>query len=132
MPAPSHRLARALADRLGEVLPPPFTVQAEGGGLALYLDGAPTGGNHATRILDEEDGRTLAEKVETAAWADLSGIQDCVSRDLASQWPPDGRGGMALPGVRVADGIAHLWFGEREEAAALALRPIPLAELEEE
>jgi hypothetical protein len=124
----SHRFARTLAERIGEILPPPLTVHVDGSLIDVYADGICQGGSGAAVIVEADDGRTLRERVETAGRAVLSGIQDCVSEYLTRQWPAGADGQMAMPDVRVEAERVHLWFGAAE-AATVTLRPIGLGEL---
>jgi len=133
MPASSHKLALALARRIGEVLPPPLGVRAVGGNLEVVrADGAALGGSAAAGIVDEADGRTLDERVETAGQAVLSGIQDCVAEFRTVPWPAREDGGMAMPGARAGAGRLRLWYGDSEEAAVVRLRPIEFEEFNQE
>src|SRR5258707_795480 len=100
MRASSRKLAMALAKRIGEVVPAPLTLRAAGTGVALYADGELLGGDDSASIVEDEDGRALSERVDTAVQSVLSGIQDCVMRYLRAKWPTDGAGELALPGVR--------------------------------
>jgi hypothetical protein len=129
--ASSRRLAAALAERIGEVLPPPLVVRVEGPGLNqvnLYADGMNQGGSAAAKIVEEDDGHTLAEAVETVVAAVLNGVQDAVAEYLALPWPTDAAGELAWPGARTDGERVHLWFGGSEAAAVLTLRPIAFAE----
>ncbi|HEU4881273.1 MAG TPA: hypothetical protein VFT45_03480 [Longimicrobium sp.] len=129
MRASSLRFARALAERIGEVLPPPLTIRVDDENLVVSADGIVQGGSAAAVIVEEDDDRTVAERLETAGRAVLSGVQDCVSEYLALPWPGDADGGMAIPGVRVDAERVHLWFGGSESAPVVSLRPIDLDEL---
>jgi len=130
MPVSSRRFAQALAERIGEILPPPLTVRADGGDVGVYADGVCQGGSAAAMIVeDDDDDRTVAERVESAGWAVLSGIQDCVSEYLTLQWPAGADRKMALPEVRADEERVHLWFGSSEADATVTLRPIELGDL---
>ena len=124
MNASSHRLAMALAERIGEVLPAPLTIRAAGSGVSLIADGELLGGSDAPSILDDEDDGVFSERVETAARAALDGIQDCVMRYLTEEWPIDSQGTLALPDARTEAGVLHIWYGTSEKTAAIRLRPI--------
>lgn len=127
----SHRLARALAERIAEILPPPLTVRVSGSRIDVHADGVCQGGSAAVVIVEADDDRTPTERLETAGRAVLSGIQDCVSEYLTLPWPIDAEGRMAMPGARVDAERVHLWFGGSEAAAVITLRPIGLDELVE-
>jgi hypothetical protein len=129
MKASSRTFARALAERIGEILPPPLTIHADGRNLVVSVDGIDQGGSAASMIVEVDDGRTLAERVETAGRAVLSGIQDGVSEYLTLPWPVDADGRMAMPGVRADEERVYLWFGSSEADAVVTLRPIGLDQL---
>jgi hypothetical protein len=124
----SRKFARALAEGIGEILPPPLIVRADGYCLDVFADGVLQGGSAAAVIVEEDD-RTLRERLETAGRAVLSAIQDCVSEYLTLQWPVGADGQMAIPDVRVDAERVHIWFGSSEAAAVVTLRPIGLYEL---
>jgi hypothetical protein len=128
MQASSLRFAQALADRIGEILPPPLTIRADGGNLVVSVDGVSQGGSGAAMVVEDDDDRTPAERVETATRAVLDGVQDAVSEYLTLPWPADADGRMATAGVRVDAERVHLWFGGTESAAVVTLRPIELRE----
>ena len=134
-----ERLARAMADRLDAVMPAPVRVRAEGTVVGIiWPSRAWLGGSAASELVadpadEDEDGTPAADQLTTAAWAILSGVQDQVAEALREPWPPGADGRMAMPAVRVADGVLLLTF-ERgdavgEESVMLALEPIPLADL---
>lgn len=127
--APSCKLAAALADRIGEVLPSPLLIRATGPDLDLYADDRHDVVLSTPRLVDDEDDRTFGEKVETAAASVLSSVQDVVSCCLVEQWPPDADGRMADANARVDKGRVHLWYGIDQAAAVITLRPIELASL---
>lgn len=125
----SLKFAQALAERVGEILPPPLTIRADGGNLVVSADGVSQGGSGAAMIVEDDDDRTVAERVECAARAVLDGIQDDVSEYLTLPWPADADGRMATAGVRVDEARVHLWFGSTESAAVITLSPIDLDDL---
>lgn len=129
--ASSRRLAAALAERLGEVVPPPLAVRVDGSELNqinLYADGMNQGGSAAAIIVEEDDGSTLPELVNTVGYAVLNGVQDVVMEYFALPWPTDAAGELAWPGARAEGERVHLWYGSSEAAAVLTLRPIAFAE----
>lgn len=129
MHASSHKLAAALAGRLNEVVPVPCRVYAEGYDVGVDARDMPIGGSSASFIVDEDDDRTLGEKIETAVRAVLSGVQDCISEFLTEQWPSiDGRG-MAMPGARSDEERVYLWYGENEGAPVISMPPIRIADI---
>jgi hypothetical protein len=129
MQASSLRFAQALAERIAEILPLPLTVRADGASVDVYADGISQGGSAAPVIVEDDDGRTLDERVETAARAVLDGIQDGVSEYLTLPWPLGADGQMAVAGARADTERVYLWFGGSEAGAAITLRPIELGEL---
>jgi hypothetical protein len=122
----SLRFALALAERIGEILPPPLTIRAEGSSVDLYADGINQGGSAAAVIVEADDDRTLRERLETAGRAVLSGVQDCVSEYLTLPWPIGVDGRMAIPDVRADEERLYLWFGGSEAGATVTLRPMEL------
>jgi hypothetical protein len=129
MQASSVKFAKALAERIAEILPPSLTIRADGAELDVYADGVSQGGSSAAYIVEDDDDRTLSERLETAARAVLDGVGDAVAEYLTLPWPADAEGGMAMPGARVDAERVHLWFGASEDAAAVTLRPIELGEI---
>jgi len=130
MRASSRKLAIALAERLGEVVPPPLTLGAECGGVSIYADGVLQGGSHAPNLVEVEDGRALAERVALAVEGVLDSIQDCVMEYLHEEWPADGAGKSAPPGARTEGGRAYLWYGASEDDPVIGLPPIEFDELQ--
>ena len=127
----SDRLAATLVQRLLSVMPASLTVRADGVVVDVQDERGSIGGSAASTILDEDDGRSLGQKVETASWAVLSGVQDAVAEALQIEWPVLEGGGMALPGVRLIGHQVHLWFGN-EPTPVLRLNAIDLADFDTE
>ncbi len=133
MAASSHRLAAAVASRLAAVAPVPLTVRAEGEVVSVYgttESSKSLGGSAAATIVEELDDRTIAEKIEAAVHAMLSGVQDVVTEVSRQPWPRAERGGMALPNVRSDGTRVHLWYGDDERAPVIRFPPIAIAEVE--
>lgn len=128
MRSSSLKFAQVLAERIGEILPPPLTIRADGGNLVVSADGITLGGSGAAMIVENDDDRTPAERVECAGRAVLDGVQDDVSEYLTLPWPADAGGRMAMAAARVDAERVHLWFGSSEAAAVITLRPIDLRE----
>jgi hypothetical protein len=126
----SRDLGQALVERVGEVLPAAISLSLAQGGIAIYANGALLGVCEATTIVDEDDGRSLAERVHTAVLATLGSIQDFVMHHLTTPWPTDDRGELAFPGVRVEPSRVVAWYGASEKDAAVTIRPIALASLQ--
>ena len=121
------RFAAALASRLDSVVPEGLSVRARGAGVTLY-DPASWGISSAAEILTAEDGRSVVELVETAAYAIMNSIQDEVMRSTKEQWPQGPARRAAEPEARVIGVQLHLWFGN-EAAPVLRLKPVYLSEL---
>lgn len=121
-------LAAAFATRLTSVAPAGISVTADRGNITVSAKDRSLGGSSAAYIIEDDDTRTTDEKVEAIAFAVLGGVQDSITEILTLEWPRAKDGSMALPGARVRNGRAHLWFGE-ESAPALLLAPIELREL---
>src|SRR5262245_31195034 len=94
-PDPSAvRLARALADRLGPVLPAPFHVRAEGDRVSLYHGYEWDGSVGVPGALDEhvDSGAPAGERYSFAWYAAttaeglLSFVQDGVAVTTKEQW----------------------------------------------
>lgn len=139
--AASVRLAAALAERLGPVLPAPFRVRAEGGWVALYRGGEWDGSSGVALVLDHvidpdrpdyppgEQDWPLAARAASVADGVLSSVQDAVTEATTEPWPALPGGGMALPGARTDGERVYLWYGPDEGAPVLAFAPIVLADL---
>ena len=121
-----HRFAAALAARLNAVVPRGLSVRAEGSAVSVY-DPVLSGGSAGADIFGKGDRRSIAELVETAAWAIMNSIQDVVMESTREQWPM-GAARAADPGVRVVGDRLHLWFGD-EENPVLRLESVDLSEL---
>jgi hypothetical protein len=120
------RFAAAVATRLNSVVPAGLSVRAEGSGVCLY-DPESWGASWAADILTDDDGRSIVELVETAAYAIMNSIQDEVMESTKEQWPLGPRGA-AEPEARVIGEQLHLWFGDAA-APILRLEPVQLVEL---
>ncbi|QXJ23084.1 hypothetical protein AGRA3207_004199 [Actinomadura graeca] len=128
MDASSHKLAALLAERLAGVLPRPLTVRAEGHRLLITAGGSPQCGS-AAAIIVEDPGDDLDARIETAATAVLSDVQDCVAHILTEPWPPAQPYGMLPPpGARATASTVRLWYGD-EENPCVTLPPIDKTEL---
>jgi len=108
------------------VVPGGLSVRAEGSAVSLY-DRVSWGASLAADILTDEDGRSIVQRVETAAYAIMSSIQDEVMESTKEQWPVGPRGA-AEPEARVIGEQLHLWFGD-EAAPIIRLEPVDLSEL---
>jgi len=124
-----ERFATELAARLDKVVPRGLSVRAEGTSVNVC---AATDDRHASagaELIGEQDGRTLAERAEAAAWGILDGAQDGVMEILREQWPL-GRDGKAVDaGIRVEGNQLLMWFGD-EHAPVIALPPLNLDDLD--
>ncbi len=125
----SHKLAIALTERIGPVVPRPVTLVAADREISVYSDGIRVGGAAAANILDLRD-RPLNKLLQTAVLSGLGDIQDMVIREIQAQWPVERDGTLALPGARVDDAsVISFWYGKNERAAAVSFRPIELSEI---
>ena len=129
MAALSHRLAAALAARLDKVAPDSFAVRARGETVDVYSGEILLGGSTAATIVEDDDDRTLARKLESAVYSVLDIIQDCISEHLREPWPAYPGRRMANPGTRAEGTRVYAWFGD-ENAPALTLSPIEVSEIE--
>jgi hypothetical protein len=129
MAALSHKLARVLAERIGETLPPPLTVRASGERLDLFDGDVLFGGSHNAAVVDSRDGRTLRQRVETAVASVLSEIQDEVTEHLTVQWPLDTDGQVGMP--YVATNRLEVWsgFAREDGTPVIHLRSIRFSDL---
>jgi hypothetical protein len=123
----SHNLAIDISGRLNDFAPEGLSIGSANGAIEVYSGGQMVGSSPALDIIDENDGRSVTDRVETAVQATLSGIQDVIIEDIHGSWPgPPGPGTqLPLPDCRVAGDELLVWFGD-EAAPALALPPIRL------
>ena len=120
--------AAAIAARLATVVPEGLSVRVEGSVVGVY-DPSWWGGSGAADILGDEDGRSIVERVETAAYSIMNSAQDVVMESTREQWPLGDAGARAAdPNARVVGEHLHLWFGD-QAAPVLRLQPIDLTEL---
>jgi len=130
MDASSHRLAAAIAERLTELLPAPLTAIAIGHTVAIVSGRETVGSSPAAAILDDDDGRSKAEKAHAACSAVLNGLQDDLMVHLARPWPTDDDGELGFPTFRTEAHSLRAWFGDdTEERAIVRLRPFDLDQL---
>ncbi len=85
------------------------------------------GDSEIADIVAEEDGRSIINRVETAAWAIINFAQDAVMESTREPWPGGPAGG-AMPETRVIGEQLHMWFGN-ERDPVLRLQPVDLTEL---
>jgi hypothetical protein len=117
-----------MAARLAGVVPSGFTVRSNGVSVDVYAGADDRHASAGAAFIGDEDGRSLAERIETAAWAILNGAQDGVMEILREQWPSAADGRAAEPGARVQGGELWMWFGD-ENAPTVALAPLDLREV---
>jgi hypothetical protein len=117
MDALSRDLAAKLADRLNQIVPAGLSVRSENASLAVYSRDQNLGGSAALTIIDNEDGRSLEEKIEIAVTSTLSGIQDCIVEALTGSWPGQSGPGpdLPLPDCRIVGDQLRVWFGDEKE-----------------
>jgi len=120
------RFAAALAERLDRVVPKGLSVRAHGSAVSLY-DPSYWGDSGIADIVAEDDGRSIIERVEAAAWAIMNATQDVAMESTKEQWPI-GPAGAAEPKARVVGDHLQMWFGEEAEPA-VRLQPLDLRDL---
>ena len=137
------RLATALAERIGAVVPAPFRVHAEGGWVSRFEGARWDGSTDVAGILDGHpsaaylpgwlpEGSPFVDRVVSISYSVLNDVQDMIAEMTAEPWPRLSQSGMANPGTRVAGDFVYLWYGpdkEHEEGAAIVLPPIALSAL---
>ena len=126
----ASRFAAALAERLDHVVPSGLSVCARGSSVAVHGPGAARPASEAAEIVSDEDGRALADRIETAARAILNGVQDEVMEILTEQWPAGLNGSAVYPNARVEGDQLLMWFGE-EPSPVIVLPPLPVADVME-
>jgi len=119
-----------MTERLDRVVPSGLSVRSDGCSVNVYCKGLHLHGSAAADYVADVDGRTLADRLSTAAWAILSGTQDAIMEILTEQWPLGPNGGAAEPEARVEGDRLLMWFGE-EQAPVVALPPLDLADVME-
>jgi len=121
------QLAKALAERLSEVLPDGFSITSEGHN--LWLDTPDGLGSSAWAGAVDRDPTDFA-LYPRAAWVVLSSIQDGVSLTLREFWPlveVNEQHQLAMPGAKVVGDSLVLWYGS-EDAPTIRFRPIKLTD----
>ena len=126
--ASPRRFAAAIATRLNRVLPPGFTVRANGTSVDVYAGDQDRHASASATLITERDGRSLAELLETAAWGILDGAQDAIMEISVQQWPvgPDGRAANA--GTLVDGDRLLMWYGDQVKPI-VTLQPLPIHEI---
>jgi hypothetical protein len=124
----SHDLAAALAERLNEVAPGGLSVRSAGASIEVVSGAQAVGGSPALEIIDENDDRSLQDRVETATRAVLSGVQDVIIENIREPWPggSGSRGDVPEPDCRIVKQELLIWFGD-ETDPALTLPAVSLA-----
>lgn len=128
MTALSRNLTTLLARGLNDVLPPRFSVRADDGHIELYIDNVWDLTSSIGEIVEDEE-RTLSERLETAVYSVLNGVQDHICRHLGKPWPSTDDREMAMPGVRADTEAIHLWYGRAESMPTVRIQPIRIADL---
>jgi hypothetical protein len=108
-------------------MPGGMSLRSEGSSIQVLAQDEVIGGTPALEIISDDDGRALSEKIETAACAALSGIQDVIVENIHGPWPNSPGNGTDLPqpGCRVAGTELRAWFGD-EAAPAVSVHPVRL------
>lgn len=123
--ASSLRFAAELAERLAEVVPAGFAVDASDVTVVLRHDGAMVGSTDMAELVeDSENLHLLPDNLETAARAILSNVQDWIADTTTEPWPGDHS--LPNPDAHVIGDRLEMWFGDRDNAV-LTLRPLDLA-----
>lgn len=122
--ASSRKLAQELATRLSQIIPPPFTAHADGDSVSILAEGVLIGSSEATAIVDDDDGRPLGQKYETAVRSVLGAVQDCITEHLEVPWPRPVGQSMPMPGARWNGLRVHMWYGDDEDIATVNFPPI--------
>jgi hypothetical protein len=118
-------LAAALAERLNEVAPPGFIVDAQDAELVIYHNGDILGVSGAPAIMETVEAiKEPRANLETAVRASLSGVQDYIAEAVTEPWPGAG-GNQPNPDAKVDGATVTMWFGD-EHDPVLRLRPIRL------
>jgi 4-aminobutyrate aminotransferase-like enzyme len=86
MAASPHELAAALANRLQAVAPEQLRIRAEGADVVVVFPDGAEAAEGACRILGDNDGRSLTDKVSTAVRQVTSGTQDSIVRSFGAPW----------------------------------------------
>jgi hypothetical protein len=125
-PSP-RRFAAAMAERLDGVVPSGLTVHSQGPSIDIYARNTHRHASAAADIITE-DGRSLAEQIDTAARSILGGAQDAVMEILMEQWPLGPSGRVVYPDARVEGGRLLMWFGD-ERAPVIVLPPLNVSDV---
>ncbi len=127
MDALSDKIAADIAELIGEALPTGLSLRSAGSNILLLSSDQVLGCSPALEIIDDNDGRSLREKIEIAVRSALSGIQDVVIESQGDLWPGQSGHGADVPqpNCRTAGRELLVWFGD-EAAPALSISPIKL------
>jgi len=125
----SRKVASSVCQALAEDMPRGFMLTLTGSTVHLSYQGDELGASTAAKIVDEEDGRPIEQRLLTACTAVLSAVQDWVSEQTGEEWPTRNVATGAMPGADIDPELMNvrLWFGPSWSHAALALKPIPLS-----
>ena len=120
----ADKLAAEMAARLSQVSPSGCTVVSEGSLVLVTSSEGDLSASAAASVVEELDGRSDHELLETASSAILSGTQDAIARILKEPWPVSGDGSMGIPESAVEGDFLRLWFrkGDRCVLELPALR----------
>ena len=125
--ASSHEFAKSLGAQLRDSVPEGVAIEVDGADVVIRFADQESR-NGTASILDDDDGRSLYEKVDSATRAILSHVQDAASVATGRPWPGSGAD-MPLADVEVRNGHLHAWFGAID-APVLRLNDIDLRDLD--
>jgi hypothetical protein len=124
-----------LADRLADIVPAGFRVQAGDGTLWYSAEegrfpgqqGNYRVGRAGTYVRANLDGQgdTDADAIVRVAILVLDHLQDYVSEATHDPWP--GTSSQPRPSAQVRGQVLHMWYGEHDNVV-LACQPIPLGD----
>lgn len=123
----SRKLAAVLAERIGSIVPSGLSLRSEESNIEVRSGGQVLGGSAALEIIGDEDGRSLSERIETAARSALSAIQDVIIETTHRPWPgqPSADSALPQPDCRIAGDHLLVWFGD-EATPVVSIAPIAL------
>lgn len=105
-------LASQIATSLDAVLPPRFSVRAEGTSITVLREGHPIGVSHAAAIVESVAAANVPDQhAEAAIRAALQGVQEHLAKATGQPWPATD-GSTPRPGTRRTGDTVEMWFGD--------------------